>query len=514
MSDAPQAPGWWQAMDGRWYPPQAGSGDAPDGSPPPDTSQPPISGPAGSTPPPPLPPGVPPVPSGPVEAPGAAPDPVHEPAPVPAPDLLAAPAAPPSPPDSTQADDAAHGSARRAPGLLSRALTTVLGLMALLTGATGVFVLLVGNDTAGELAAPDRTVDDEGGDPPSPPADEPRPPELPVDGPIATDQRIDDELRADRTRLRYTFDAPDGAMLTLRVANDRESADRVIATLLDDAGQMLTRLVPAPAAERHVEVIRDHQGGGTFELVFEGGPAVFDFDVSVAVQRDAGVSGDAGDTVDTARRIDPGARVEGLLGGQDVVDVFILDVVAGTRLDVEAALDPDAEQQVSLAVVLDDVVLAETELAPGAAGSLTALLGHDATGVIAVRVTGGPATYSFVAELAPQQDAGVPGDASDQPGEERVIAPGVAFDGQVGDHDVADGYLLRATAERHTLGVAVAFDGLRPVVAELLDDTGGLLARLDVAVGGADEVAFDAEPGATYRLTVTGGRATYRIEID
>ncbi len=29
MSDAPQGPGWWQASDGRWYPPQAPAGVTP-----------------------------------------------------------------------------------------------------------------------------------------------------------------------------------------------------------------------------------------------------------------------------------------------------------------------------------------------------------------------------------------------------------------------------------------------------------------------------------------------------
>ena len=35
MSDGPQGPGWWQASDGRWYPPQ-GPQPAPGGPPPPN----------------------------------------------------------------------------------------------------------------------------------------------------------------------------------------------------------------------------------------------------------------------------------------------------------------------------------------------------------------------------------------------------------------------------------------------------------------------------------------------
>lgn len=40
MSDAPQAPGWWQASDGRWYPPQDGT---PAGGPQPGPTAPPPS---------------------------------------------------------------------------------------------------------------------------------------------------------------------------------------------------------------------------------------------------------------------------------------------------------------------------------------------------------------------------------------------------------------------------------------------------------------------------------------
>lgn len=47
MSDVPEAPGWWQASDGRWYPPEQFTGPmpAPQGPPPgydpaPDVSQP------------------------------------------------------------------------------------------------------------------------------------------------------------------------------------------------------------------------------------------------------------------------------------------------------------------------------------------------------------------------------------------------------------------------------------------------------------------------------------------
>jgi len=46
-ADTPQGPGWWQASDGKWYPPQQASGSTPE--PPPVPPSGPPTGPAGGS---------------------------------------------------------------------------------------------------------------------------------------------------------------------------------------------------------------------------------------------------------------------------------------------------------------------------------------------------------------------------------------------------------------------------------------------------------------------------------
>jgi hypothetical protein len=56
MSDVPQGPGWWQASDGHWYPPEQFAAPAP-----PPPAPPPVSGDPAPPAPPPAPPAPPPV---------------------------------------------------------------------------------------------------------------------------------------------------------------------------------------------------------------------------------------------------------------------------------------------------------------------------------------------------------------------------------------------------------------------------------------------------------------------
>lgn len=114
MSETPAGPGWWQASDGRWYPPEAHPSARPSVPPPPPTPPPamptmPAGGPAGGPP------------QGPPQGPPPGPPPAYQPG----------PPVPPPPPS------------RKKRGLL---LALLLLLVAAMLGAAGALVIVLNND--------------------------------------------------------------------------------------------------------------------------------------------------------------------------------------------------------------------------------------------------------------------------------------------------------------------------------------------------------------------------------
>jgi hypothetical protein len=333
-----------------------------------------------------------------------------------------------------------------------------------------------------------------------------------IDGPIDFDVVYDDELADDRNEARYTFDAPDGAILTLTVENDRESVRGVFATLTS-AGTRYAGFRTNAGATESAEIILDHAGGAPFELTLTEGPAAFRFSVELEIQSDAGQDGDAGDDVATAFEIDAGDEVEGLLGGDDGTDVYVVDVVPGSELVLDVTNPSSSQRGVFVEVRFEGNRLYGGRTNPGGSDDASILLSGEDSGTLEIIVSEGPGTYAVSVDFVEQADGGQPGDAGDDLASARAVPTGQELSGRLGDRDSADWYTFEAPAARTVVRVDVDAASPRAVFVVVQDETGSRVAGERVQPGASAELEVEATPGATYRIEVTEGRGDYAFTI-
>lgn len=336
--------------------------------------------------------------------------------------------------------------------------------------------------------------------------------DLVEDGPIEVNTTYEDRLLPERTDARYLFDAPDGAIMTVRVVNQRDSV-RQVRTSVVSSGESYVSFRTAPGAEETGRIVLDHAGGGPFELLFDEGPAEYTFVVEVEVQSDAGQGVDAGDTFETALEITNGQQVEGLIADRDQADRYLLDLEPGTVLRFSGEVDRSSTRQARFSVSLTGESLYSTRINPGGEDSATVLLSGEDAGIVEILVDEGPADYRFTVEFIPQQDGGADGDAGNSLSDARPIETGVELTGEVGERDPADWFVFEVPAETFTLTVSVTADSTRQVRASVQDEAGSSVGGGRVNPGASGTFELEGEPGAEYRLVFDEGRASYTFSI-
>ena len=346
----------------------------------------------------------------------------------------------------------------------------------------------------------------------SPPVSRPAEVDRVIDGPIEFDRIYEDRLEDERTEARYTFDAPDSAIMTLTVSNQSTSARRILAELRSQGGRFAHIAIPPGGAEE-ARIVLDHAGGAAFELVFTEGPAAYEFGVTLEIQQDAGVEGDAGSDFGSGREIGAGQQVEGLLDGADKTDVFVIDVRNGAELRFEAQVARESQRRTLFEVRHEGQRLHHIALQPGASESLSTLLTGASDGIIEVIVTEGPSSYSFSVDFVEQTDGGQPGDSGDTLADARSISTGTQLSGDVGDLDPADWYLFEAPAATTVVQATNDANSTRRIVVAVTDAGGTRVAHFAVAVGASETAEFGSEPGQGYRIEVTEGRAAYTLSV-
>ena len=150
-------------------------------------------------------------------------------------------------------------------------------------------------------------------------------------GPIVANKTYNGEVSEADPESRYTIEIPDGAVITLRIANRRDSKRAVYAELAA-SGDVVDQFRVNANAKEEREYLRSDGDGGEYELVFSEGPAAFEFEVGVAVQDDAGQGVDAGDDVATALAVTAGAANAGRIGDNDQMDRFTIQLKPSTEL--------------------------------------------------------------------------------------------------------------------------------------------------------------------------------------
>lgn len=473
MSDTPQGDGWWQASDGKFYPPEQHPGAAPPPPTPDPTTQPTQVQPA-VTPPDPAATG-PGTPTSGAPVDGAPVDPT-----------LA----------DADEDEEAEGNGKR-----NAIIAIVLLVIAALIAA---WFIWGGDDSDDDDVSTEQTEDSEEdiGDATG---------ELVDDGPIEFDTVYNDRLEDTRTEARYTLDAPDGAIMTLTVSNDEASTRGVFAVMEFEGSRFLDMRTQPGATESDVVAIARNEGG-EFDLIFTEGPASYTFEVSLELQDDAG-DGDAGADFDNASAIDAGQEVSGQLIGTDTTDHFTVDLQPGTRLTLQAAVSRESDRAAFFVVELEGTRLLSERVQPGADTDLALLLSAEDEGIIEVIVTEGPSKYTFTADFDSTSEGGEDGDAPEDLANARTIDPADPLEGRIGDRDGGDYFLFDAPAASVNLTMSVDATSDRAAAVTLEDASGSRVAFLRVEPGASASEVAEVEAGTTLRLIVTEGRADYSITI-
>ncbi len=336
--------------------------------------------------------------------------------------------------------------------------------------------------------------------------------EVAAAGAIDLDTRLNAEITDASQELRFEIQAPDSAILTLTVDNQRDSVGRVGVAVVSAGTQLDFFRVSAGGSEQFAWTL-DHDGGAPFELVFTEGPGAFEFIVTSEIQTDGGQGGDAGDEFASAFEISSGARIEGLVGGADTGDRFLLDLEGGPALVLTRDVPRDSTSRAAFAVILDGQQLDFARVNPGADDTFTILFGPEDDGVLEIYVTEGPADYAFVAELIAQNDAGQPGDASAELADARLLDSLTDITGEIGNRDTGDHYLFEPTAEEMSIEVAVEATSASRAAVAVLGPDGKQITFFRVEPGATASETFAATPGETHRLLITEGRAVYTISI-
>ena len=337
-----------------------------------------------------------------------------------------------------------------------------------------------------------------------------------VDGEeIELNTEYEDVLAEERPEARYLLDIPDSAVVTLRVENDRESDSNVTAELRSEGDRIMRHRRMSPGAMEEERYVLGHDDGREFELLFDGGPAVYDFAIEVEVQQDAGQEGSAGDDASTAFEIEAGQQVEGLIGDEDEMDVYLLNAEPGTELQFDGEVAGDAESSMRFEVLYEnDRIDRDRRVGDGDTVSYSHLFSGDDDGEIRVEVSGGDGDYSFAVNFEEQSDAGEPGDAGDQRADAREVPTAEELTGDVGDDDEEDWYQFEAPSEDVEIVVTSEDGSDGSVTFEAYDSSGDRSGRLRrLSSGVTDSFSFEAEEGDEMHLAVTGGRATYTFEI-
>jgi hypothetical protein len=313
--------------------------------------------------------------------------------------------------------------------------------------------------------------------------------------------------------------------LSFRITNDRESNSTVHTEIEREGSTFLSLRHLNAGATGEDEIMLDHEGGGTFELTFTGGPAAFEFEIALELQDDAGSGGDAGDDFDTGVEIASGQEVVGSVGGGDGVDVYLLELPeGGPLLTVDFEVPRDASTNMHFEVNLEGSAIdSQRHNSPASSGTLSELFTAEDGGTLEIVVTaasGGAARsdYLFTATLDDQADAGGAGDAGDGRGDAREIDTGEELTALMGGRDSADWYTFSAPGAAVTITLESDIENEGNMHFRVEDDSGSNVAESrHISPGSTEVLEFEAEAGAEYRIEANpagGAVITYTWTID
>ena len=331
-------------------------------------------------------------------------------------------------------------------------------------------------------------------------------------GAIKANQVYNGEVSAANPESRYTIDVPDGAVITLRIANNRASKAGVYATFTV-AGARIDVFRVSPNAKDERQYLRSSADGGEHELVFTEGPAAFEFEVGIETQNDGGKNKDAGDAAASALEVTAGPAITGRIGDNDRMDRYTVKLQPGTELRLTNKTERTSTAAAYFQLQISGSNLYNKRVGPGANEKFAVLLGPQDDDILDILVSEGPSDYSFTVEFVAQRDGGQPGDAGNALAEPRVLTSLSDLSGTIGDRDDADFYVFTAPAAELKLNVSTAAaSGAAPYfVVQGADGANVITGR--VAPGATKSFPFKATAGQQYRIIVREGPASYVFSV-
>ena len=331
-------------------------------------------------------------------------------------------------------------------------------------------------------------------------------------GPIKANQVYKGDVSSAKPQSRYTIEVPDGAVITLRIANSRASKAGVNA-VFTVAGVRIDGFRVNPNAEEDRQYLRSSSDGGEHELVFTEGPAAFEFEVGIEIQDDGGQKKDAGDAAASALAVTAGPAITGRIGDNDRMDRYTVKLQPGTELRFTTQIERTSTAAAYFQLQISGSNLHNKRVGPGGNEKFAVLLGPQDDEILDILVSEGPSEYSFTVEFVAQRDGGQPGDAGNALAEPRVLTSLSDLSGTIGDRDDADFYVFTAPAAELQLKVSTAAaSGAAPYFV-VQGPNGANEINGRVAPGATQSFPFKAVVGQQYRIIVREGPASYVFSV-
>lgn len=269
----------------------------------------------------------------------------------------------------------------------------------------------------------------------------------PVDIAITADSAPLSGRVADGSPARYRLALPSGSVASFALKLDGDGT--VLLTRDEEQVFGYTFYGGAQTIDERLALTNDDAGPYVLEL---SGNSTYSFTVTAVPQADGGATGDAGNRPEEARPLALGdTRYAGQLGNRDDVDYYRFTAPAGSSISLDISFDDRQIDGGDVEILSGaDVFIGAPILLDSKGWKASWLLSSDLADQEYVLRVRKAASYSFQIRSAPQNDAGVAGDAGDSAATARVITVGeTRYAGQLGDLDEFDFY--RVTAQPGSL---------------------------------------------------------------
>ena len=273
------------------------------------------------------------------------------------------------------------------------------------------------------------------------------------------------------------------------------------------------------------DLIMNGSSGATIDIVVSSPDedAVYEVWFDAFVQDDAATEFDAADSLDTATTLTFGDQYNGLLGGNDVVDYFAVDVPAEEIILVELSNSEIGRELLYLRLWVNETESIETPaIVPGESGAL--VLGSEVAALYTIEIhadaTNELTNYSFSVDTFDQNDAESGGDVSGILLEAWQVASGEVYGGVVTENG-SDCYRF-AVREDDNVDIQLSTPdhpfGRSGIIYTLNSADGEVLLQGDIVYGASDGVAYSAATDADHYLCLFNderlGLAVYNFSVN